>query len=377
MSNLPLLMTRCMAALVLAVIGCTVHAADAPRILVVVSSEGRDAGKTRPGFEMDEFAQAYLILRDNGFAIDVASPAGGKVEADRYNAKDDANAQLLADADAMRMLTSTIATRDVDASRYAAALVIGGKGAMFDLPSDRALQGVLSAIHERGGTLAAVCHGPAALVDVRLRDGSLLVAGRSLTGFSNEEETVFGKRWAAEFRFLLEDAMRERGARWHEAPLMMPKLVVDGRLITGQNPFSTPAVAEAIVRASGRTPKTRRPWRDEASLALVERLLAGPADAAHAELAANRDSLHVELIGLLGYYRLQGPLDDAAVREALAIMQLAEPYMPAPQLQLGIAEAQWRLGDAPAARLRIAKVLEAHPDMQEATRLLARTHAEP
>jgi putative intracellular protease/amidase len=341
-------------------------ATAADKILIVVSGEGRDAGKTRPGFEMDEFSQAYLIFRDNGLDVEVASPRGGPVEADKYNADEPFNARVLGDATAMRQLAETKATADVRASDYVAVYVVGGKGAMFDLPADAALKRVLSGVYDAGGIVAAVCHGPAALVDVRLADGTLLVAGKALTGFSNEEETVFGKRWAKSFPFLLEDAMRERGARWEEAPLMMPKLVVDGRLITGQNPYSTPAVAEAIVRATGRVPVPRAAWRDEATMHLVQRVLDGERMAAASALATSTADYHTDLIGLLGYYQLQSARDDAAVRDALTIMELAEPYMQAPQLQVGIADAQWRLGHRSAARKRIERVLTTHPDSAEA-----------
>ena len=364
--------SACFLGLALAAPCVATAAAGAEKILIVVSSEGRDQGKTRPGFEMDELAQAYLIFRDNGVSVDVASPAGGAVEADKFNPQEPFNAALLADSEAMRKLADTRATRDLRADDYAAVYVVGGKGAMFDLPRDAALRTLLANVYERGGIVAAVCHGPAALVDVQLADGVSLVAGKQLTGFSNEEEAIFGKRWAAEFAFQLEDAMRERGALWQEAPLMMPKLVVDGRLITGQNPYSTTAVAEAIVTALGRDPVARTPWRDEVTMALVQRLLAGDPDAVRAELAAKREAFHVELIGLLGYYQLQAAADAAAVRDALSIMQLAQPYMPEPQLALSIAEAHWRLGDAGGARALVADVLEASPDMKEATQLLAR-----
>ena len=372
MSNSLSRWSGCILALALAASPLSGHAAERERILIVVSGEGRDQGKTRPGFEMDEFAQAYLIFRDNGLVIDVASPQGGKVEADKYNPKEAFNASLLDDREAMRKLGDTRATADIRAADYAAVYVVGGKGAMFDLPTDPALKILLSDVYDHGGIIAAVCHGPAALVDVRLDDGSLLIAGKALTGFSNEEEAVFGKRWAKEFRFQLEDAMRERGALWQEAPLMMPKLVVDDRLITGQNPYSTPAVAEAIVKATGREPVAREAWRDEATMALVQRLLVGPRDAARNELAANRERFHVELIGLLGFYQLQAAASDAAIAGALAIMELAEPYTREPQLQLGLADAHWRLGHRAAARALIEKVLETSPDMKEARELQAR-----
>ncbi|WP_244244104.1 type 1 glutamine amidotransferase domain-containing protein [Marilutibacter alkalisoli] len=342
------------------------------RVLIIVSGEGRDQGKTRPGFEMDELAQAWHVFRDNGLAVDIASPRGGKVEADRFDPEEPFNARLLADPEAVEKLASTRATSSLQAEDYAAVYVVGGKGAMFDLPEDQALRSLLAGVYERGGVVAAVCHGPAALVDVRLQDGRLLVEGRRVTGFSNEEESVFGKKWAKQFRFLIEDAMRERGALWEEAPLMMPKLVVDGRLITGQNPYSSAAVAEAVVRATGRTPVARTPWRDEATMALVQRLLQGEDGSVRSELAADTARFHPELIGLLGYYQLQVAAGDDAVRDALAIMQLAQSHMLAPQLEVGIAEAQWRLGDAGQARQRLAKVLATHPELDEARTLQAK-----
>jgi len=269
-----------------------------------------------------------------------------------------------------KLLAATRATADVRAGDYAAVYVVGGKGAMFDLPKDPALRDLLGKVYDDGGVVAAVCHGPAALADVRLRDGRLLVANRDVTGFSNEEEQVFGKRWAKEFPFLLEDAMRARGARWHEAPLMLPKLVVDGRLITGQNPYSTAAVAEAVVRAAGRTPVARTPWRDEGTMALVQRMLAGERSAAAAALAASPKRYHVDLIGLLGYHQLQVAQAQPAVRDALAIMELALPHMAAPELKVGIADARARLGDTAGAKALLREVLAAHPGMEEARKLM-------
>ena len=265
---------------------------------------------------------------------------------------------MLEDAEALHKLANTHATAQVNPDDFAAVYVVGGKGAMFDLPADPALRRVISSVYEKGGVVAAVCHGPAALVDVPLSDGSQLISGKRVTGFSNEEEAVFGKRWAKEFPFLLEDAMRARGAQWQEAPLMMPRLVVDGRLITGQNPYSTTAVAEAIVTALGLVPVARQLWRDEATMRLVERLLAGETKAVHDELAADSERFHAELIGLLGYYQLQIAQGDKAIRDALAIMELATPYMQEPQLKLGIADARWRLGDVAEARKLVGKLLE-------------------
>ena len=161
-------------ALLLATVATPLHAAKADRILIVVSGEGRDQGKTRPGYEFDELSQAWLIFQANGFAIDVASPQGGAVEADKYNPQEPFNAALLADADAMRVLADTRKTGDVKATDYTAVYVVGGKGAMFDLPRDTALTTLLGDAYERGVVIGAVCHGPAALLEVMRDDGTPL-----------------------------------------------------------------------------------------------------------------------------------------------------------------------------------------------------------
>ncbi|MBN8214878.1 MAG: DJ-1/PfpI family protein [Xanthomonadales bacterium] len=344
------------------------------RILIVISGEGRDQGKTRPGYEMDELSQAWAIFRDNGFDVHIASPKGGPVEADKYDPAYPSNARLLADREAMAQLAATRATTALKAEDYAAVFVVGGKGAMFDLPKDKALTKLIGRIHDHGGVVSAVCHGPAALVDVRKADGTLLVANRAVNGFSNEEETIFGKKWAKEYPFRIEDAMRARGARWEEAPLMMPRVTIDARLITGQNPYSTSGVAEAVVRATGRTPVARTPDRDERSILLVERLLHGDAEGARNALAATPAEFHVELIGLLGYYQAKVATTDAAVRDALAVMRLAQPHFPSPELSLGMAEAHLHLGERTQARALAEGVLAAKPDMEEAKALLARIH---
>jgi putative intracellular protease/amidase len=371
MSLIPNALRRLGAALLFAVV-LPAYAVVPDKVLIVVSGEGRDQGKTRPGYEFDELSQAWLIFKANGLQVDVASPQGGAVEADKYNAQEPFNAALLGDAEAMRTLAATRSTRDVKAADYAAIYVVGGKGAMFDLPRDNALASLLAEAYMQGAVIGAVCHGPAALVDVKLGDGTSLVAGKAMTGFTNEEEAVFGKRWAKEFPWQLEDALRGRGARWQEAPLMMAKVVVDGRLVTGQNPYSTPGVADAIVRATGRTPVVRTPWRDELTMALAARARSGDVRGAADALAHDRERYHVDLLGMLGYYQAQAAGSNDDLRHALTLMQLAMLYMAQPQLKLGAAEAHLRLGEREQAKSLVQQVLAGKPDMAEAKALLQR-----
>lgn len=353
-------------------VGAVAPTPGMPRtVLIVLSSEGRDGGKTRPGFEMDELAQAWGIFIDNGLQVSLASPSGGKVEADAYDARDPANARLLAHTEVMTQLQSTARIDAVDPAEYDAVYVVGGKGAMLDLAQHPGLSALLGRVYDRGGWVAAVCHGSAALAEVRLADGRRLIENRQVTGFSAEEESLFGKQWSKLFPFVLEDALRARGARWVEAPLMMPKLAVDERLITGQNPYSTHAVAEALVRGLGLTPRPRPQHRDEASLALLQRAVEGSATAAK-ELSDAPARFHPELIGIIGHYQLQIAKDAAAVRAALVAMDLAAPYMTAPELTLSRAEARRRLGERDQARKLLDSVLATHPQLPEARALMQR-----
>lgn len=331
-------------------IAAPVHAAPSSndRVLLVVSSHGLDEGKARPGFEMDELSQAYAVFADNGLQVDIASPAGGAVVADRFNRDKPYNSRFLGDANAVAKLTTTRAITDLRDEKYAAIFVIGGKGAMFDLPVNADLKTLLARTYEEGGVIGAVCHGPAVLMNVPLKNGASLIEGRSVTGFSNEEEAMFGKGWAPSFPVLLENGLRGSGARFSEAPMMLNHVVADGRLVTGQNPFSTADAAEAVVKAMGRPVAPRQPWADERSIELLAQLLDG--DKAKAREAFNADpSLYdVPLIAMWGYFRAQSAgADRAVLANALEVMELASPHFSRPELVSAIAEARTKIAQMP------------------------------
>ncbi|WP_439569344.1 type 1 glutamine amidotransferase domain-containing protein [Sphingopyxis sp.] len=314
------------------------------RVLLVVSGHGVDGGKTRPGFEMDELSQAYAVFADNGLTVDIASPKGGVVVADRFDPKKSFNSRFAADPVASGKLGATLTLASVRDQKYAAVFVVGGKGAMFDLPVDTDLKALLAQTYDAGGVISAVCHGPAALMNVPMKDGRSLIAGRAVTGFSNEEELLFGKGWIAAFPVLLEDGLRGAGARFSEAPMMLNHVVTDGRIVTGQNPYSTFATAEAVVRALGRKVAPRETLAEERSIALIGRVLAGDAVQARAELAANPAQYDVPLVAMWGFYRAKTPgADRAMLEKAVAVMEIAQPHFAEPQLVTAIAEARGKL----------------------------------
>ncbi|MEG3192771.1 type 1 glutamine amidotransferase domain-containing protein [Lysobacter sp. D1-1-M9] len=345
-------------------------------VLFVISSEKQGAGDTRPGFEMDELAQAWDLFRSNGVRTAFASPRGGAVAADKFNPDDPANARFLADPDAIAGIANSLPLAGVDAGAYDAVYIVGGKGAMFDLAVNPELARLVAQSYQRGAVVAAICHGSAALANVRLADGRHLVAGRAVTGFTAEEDALFGKRWSKDYPFGIEAKLRERGARWVESPLMMPGVAVDGRLITGQNPYSTGLVADAVLRALDIVPAARTPRRDEASMALAERAVAGD-PAVASELVENTARFHPELIAIVGHYQLQVAETPTTVRAALAVMELAAPHVGAEELSVSRAEAMRRLGRIAEARRVLSTVLAEKPGMVEALELQSRLQASP
>jgi putative intracellular protease/amidase len=142
-------------------------------------------------------------------------------------------------------LDHTPSAADLDAESYDAIFFAGGHGTMWDFPGDEALASLAAGIYERGGVVAAVCHGPSALVNLKLSDGSYLVAGKNVAAFTNAEEEAVGLTEVVPF--LLADALTARGAIHHPAGNFTPQTVTDGRLVTGQNPQSAEPTARAVV----------------------------------------------------------------------------------------------------------------------------------
>mgnify|MGYP000279352571 FL=1 len=354
---------------VLASLPVKAESTSSKKVLMVVSGYGQQQGEKTPGYEFDEFSKAYLVFKANGLAVDVASPKGGKVEADKYDAKAQYNAKVLADNAIMSKLHNTLAMQSLEAKNYAAVFVVGGKGAMFDLPKDKALQRLIADIYQQQGSVAAVCHGPAALVDVKLNDGSYLVANKAINGFTNTEEQLFGQKWLAKFDFKLEDKLIERGGKFQASDIMLSHVAVDGRLITGQNPTSTTGVATALVASLGMEPVQLAPSQDDKTLAQVAKLLAGD-DSVIANLQANEQDYHLALVGMYGFYYLKIAQSTEQTEHALNLMMVAKPAIKSPMLDLKIASAQQKLGRNALAKETINALLETKPDYQPALEML-------
>jgi putative intracellular protease/amidase len=217
------------------------------RILIIVTSHAQ-LGTTgqKTGFWLEELAVPYMHFARAGAVVDIASPKGGQppVDPKSQGADSDDVKAFLADPEAQKRLAQTLPLATVKAD-YDAYFVAGGHGVVWDLPEDTRLQGLLAAAYDGGKVVSAVCHGPAALVGVRLKSGQPLVAGRTVAGFSDEEEIAVGL--AGVVPFLLEKKLKELGGKYERGPMWGRFAVTDGRLVTGQNPASSLAVAEQVL----------------------------------------------------------------------------------------------------------------------------------
>ena len=229
------------------------------RILAVVTStDFIGASGKRTGYELTELAQAYSVFVANGFEVDIASPLGGEppmvLDEEDMGVYDYA---FLNDPIAQCKLKETLVMDSVRIEDYEAIYLVGGKGAMFDFPDHPAMQQSIRALHERGKVIGAVCHGPAAFVNVKLSDGTPFLKGRQVSSFTNREELFLIRDAREIFPFLLQDKLAESGASFTEGPMYLENVVTDGTLVTGQNPWSTWTTAEAMVRQLGYEPKKR------------------------------------------------------------------------------------------------------------------------
>ncbi|MEJ2564368.1 MAG: type 1 glutamine amidotransferase domain-containing protein [Gammaproteobacteria bacterium] len=218
---------------------------DTKSVLIVVTSYARIDAQHPTGLWFEEFAVPYERFVEAGYLVTVASIKGGKVPIDPRSLPGDQDAMTVRGP--MAALQHSQRLMEVDVSEYDAVFFSGGHGTMFDFPRSREVAELVVNYLERGKVVAAVCHGPAALTQAKYRDGSAVVKGRKLTGFSNEEERTV--QLDALMPFLLEDKLRNLGAEVEVAPQWQAHVVVDGNLITGQNPQSSLKSAEALIQA--------------------------------------------------------------------------------------------------------------------------------
>jgi putative cofactor-binding repeat protein len=221
------------------------------KVLMVLTSHDRLGETGRPtGFWLEEFAAPYYVLKDAGVQITLASPKGGAPPIDPKS--DDPKAQTPAmkrfrsDPDAQRALANTVKLSTVSPDDYDAVFYPGGHGPLWDLAEDRNSIALIEKLHKAGKPVAAVCHGPAVLRRPKAPDGTPLVKGKNVTGFTNSEEAAV--QLTDIVPFLVEDELKAGGGKYSKAADWADHVVVDGNLITGQNPASSESTARALLK---------------------------------------------------------------------------------------------------------------------------------
>jgi putative intracellular protease/amidase len=199
------------------------------------------------GFYLSEAAHPWQVFKDAGYEVILASPNGGNAPIDpkSYDRDDSTNAAFLDYFEAENKAVQTLEIKTLEADDLAAVFVAGGHGTMWDLPDHEPLQQLIRKTYLDGGFIAAVCHGPAALVNVKLDEDQYLVDGKRIAAFTNSEEDAV--ELTNVMPFLLETKLKQRGAEFVAADDFQPNVVASGRLVTGQNPASAQGTAKQVV----------------------------------------------------------------------------------------------------------------------------------
>lgn len=220
------------------------------RILFVVTSADRMGTAPEPtGSWLEEVAAPYYTFLDARCEVTVASPLGGAAPIDPNSLKEEnltaSTRRFEADSKAQKALAHTIKLSSVDVATYDAVFFAGGHGTMADFATDAAVRHTVEHFYQSGKPISAVCHGPACLVQAVKSSGAPLIQGHRFTCFTDMEETTVGL--AARVPFMLESRLREQGGAPMTALPFAAQVVVDGNLITGQNPASAIPTAEAVI----------------------------------------------------------------------------------------------------------------------------------
>ncbi|MGV3765005.1 MAG: type 1 glutamine amidotransferase domain-containing protein [Chitinophagaceae bacterium] len=218
-------------------------------LFVVTSHDTKGSTGEKTGYYLGEVSHPWEVLADAGYEIDFLSPKGGNPPVDGFDLSDPVNKKFWEDSVYHEKITNTLTPEKVNPEAYAAIFYAGGHGAVWDLPSNDAIANIAAQIYENNGLVAAVCHGPAGIVNVKLSNGEYLVSGKKVNGFTNEEEELV--KLTNVVPFLMEDKLKERGGKYEKSAPWQPHVTVDGRLITGQNPQSAKGVGEAMKKALG------------------------------------------------------------------------------------------------------------------------------
>jgi putative intracellular protease/amidase len=220
------------------------------KILMVLTSHdklGNTGNKT--GFWLEEFTSPYYHFADNGAKVVLASPLGGQPPLDPSSDGTDfqtaTTERFKGDVDAQKLLANTVRLDSINVADFDAVFYPGGHGPLWDLTEDKHSIALIENTYQQGKPLGLVCHASGALRHAKNADGSFLVKGKKVTGFTNSEEDAV--QLTAIVPYLVEDVLKENGGIYTKGADWASHIEVDGNLVTGQNPASSEAVAQAML----------------------------------------------------------------------------------------------------------------------------------
>jgi len=216
-------------------------------LFVITSHEEKGNTGEKTGYYLSEVSHPWKVLTQAGYEIDFVSPKGGESPIDGFDLEDEVNKEFYENEFYQNKIKNSMKPSAVDPSEYVSIYYAGGHGAVWDLPNNGKIAALATKIYENNGVVAAVCHGPAGLLNIKLSNGKYLIEGKKVNGFTNVEEAAVGLTNVVPF--LLEDEMKKRGGLYEATEAWLPFAISDQRVITGQNPQSATKVGELMVEA--------------------------------------------------------------------------------------------------------------------------------
>jgi len=215
-------------------------------LFIVTSTDITGTGKHKAGYEFSEVADPYLEFTDKGLCVDFASIKGGKAPFVGYN-PDHANSKKFIESSGFKRLNFSHKLSDVDIDAYDAIFIPGGLGLMTDMVDNPTVKEIIKKVYESRKIIGAVCHGPCALLNVILSDGSNLLEGKKINSFTQAEEEKDNHTLGDMIPFMLDEELIKQGAKFSHTRPFEPYTVIDDYLITGQNPASASEVALKMI----------------------------------------------------------------------------------------------------------------------------------
>ena len=218
-----------------------------PKKILFIVSNANVIGphNRRTGNFLPEVAHPFAEFTRANYQVDFASLSGDTPYLDALDLAGDPDNLAFLTGKGWAAMQKAKKLSDVNVGQYDAIFMPGGLAPMVDMPEHPLLKKVVKETYERKAVVGAVCHGPVSLLNVKLTDGSYILAGRNISAFTNDEEEQYAR---ADVPFLLESALTKQGAIFHKGGPWQPFSVADGLLVTGQNPASARGVAEKMIK---------------------------------------------------------------------------------------------------------------------------------